>query len=181
MAAHQCTQCVQHPPPFIWLKTLGIQAGELPPAVHKLKYAEHFHLAQPLAQLLLQRVHKEIEEFAPQTIIPVPLHPKRLRERGFNQSVLVARHLGTALKVEVNPYYLVRIRATRSQTDLTRLQRQQNLKGAFKLHGCLTPRRILLVDDVVTTTATCRECASTLAKAGHEVAVVALGRASLHH
>lgn len=159
---------------------MGTHTQDLQRAVHQLKYAGRFHLAQPLAQMLLQRLYPAIAEFAPQTIIPVPLHPKRLRERGFNQSLLVAQHLGTALKIGVNSRYLMRIRATRSQTDLTRKQRQQNLQRAFALHGSLEPQRILLVDDVVTTTATCRECATTLTKAGHEVAVVALGRARLH-
>jgi ComF family protein len=180
VAVHKCTQCVQHPPAFTWLKTIGIHADDLQLAVHELKYAGRFHLAHPLAQLLLQRLHREISNYAPQTIIPVPLHPKRLRERGYNQSLLVAQQLGSALKIDISSDYLLRIRATRSQTDLTRKERQQNLHGAFTLHGAITPQRILLVDDVVTTTATCRECATILVSAGHEVAVVALGRARLH-
>lgn len=180
-AEHQCIHCIEHPPDFSWLKTIGIHTGELKHAIHELKYSGRFNLAQPLARLLLQRLHAEIYAFAPQTIIPVPLHRKRLRRRGFNQSQLVARHLGRAIKVRVNSRYLLRSRATTSQTDLTRQQRQHNLKGAFTLNGSLTPQRILLVDDVVTTTATCRECAITLTKAGHEVAVAALGRARLQH
>lgn len=179
LVPHPCPQCSDNPPHFTWLKSIGIHAHELQHAVHELKYAGRFHLAQPLAQLLFQRLHKDIETFAPQTIIPVPLHPQRLRQRGFNQSLLVGKHLGAALGVEVNPHYLVRIRPTRSQTDLNRKQRYHNLKGAFALKGSLHPRRILLIDDVVTTTATCRECATTLTGAGHEVAVVALGRARL--
>lgn len=180
VAIHPCSQCVQHPPAFIWLKTMGIHTEKLQNAVHQLKYAGHFHLAQPLTQLLLQRLYPEIMDFAPHTIIPVPLHPRRLRERGFNQSLLVARHLGAALQIPVNSRYLMRKRATHAQTNLTRLQRQQNLKGAFDLYGSLTPRRILLVDDVVTTTSTCRECATILNNAGHDIAVVALSRARLY-
>ncbi|MFO7830833.1 MAG: ComF family protein [Desulfuromonadaceae bacterium] len=172
---------MNHPPSFTWLKTVGIHSEHLQHAVHQLKYSGRFHLAQPLAQLLYARLHHEITEFAPQAIVPVPLHPERLRERGFNQSLLISQHLGKTLQVSVFSRYLMRIRATRSQTDLTRPQRQQNLRGAFALNGFLKPQRILLVDDVVTTTSTCRECATILTSAGHGVAVVALGRARLQY
>ncbi len=179
VVVHPCAQCVHHPPPFRWLKSMGIHAERLQQAVQQLKYSGRFHLASPLTQLLRQCLNSEITDFAPQALIPVPLHPKRLRERGFNQSQLIAQQLGSALNISVNSSYLVRIRATRSQTDLSRQQRMQNLKEAFTLHGTMAPQRILLVDDVVTTTATSRECSRTLTRAGHEVCVVALGRTRL--
>jgi ComF family protein len=179
IAIHPCSMCANHPPAFVWLKTIGIHQDTLLHAVHRLKYAGAFHLAKPLTQLLLQRAYSEISEFSPQAIIPVPLHSSRLRQRGYNQALLVARHLGASLCIPTFSRYLIRIRATQSQTDLTRIQRQQNLRGAFVTSGYLAPQRLLLVDDVVTTTSTSRECASILTSAGHEVAVVALSRAQL--
>jgi ComF family protein len=177
IAPHPCTLCANHPPAFTWLRTIGIHQDSLLHGIHQLKYAGAFHLARPLTQMLLWRAYREICAYSPQALVPVPLHPSRLRQRGYNQALLIARHLGTALEAPVLPRYLVRIRATQSQTDLTRAQRQQNLRGAFALHGDLPPQRLLLVDDVVTTTSTARECASILTSAGHEVAVIALSRA----
>ncbi len=179
--SHWCGQCTTSPPPFVWLKAIGLHAEQLQYAVHQLKYANQFQLAEALALLLLSRLRSDIVAFNPQNIIPVPLHPKRLCLRGFNQSLLVARHLGTKLDIPVSTRHLIRTRPTSSQTKLNLAQRHQNILGAFSIDVPLPPRRILLVDDVVTTTATCRECAKVLSHAGHQVAVVALSRASLQH
>ncbi|MDD2557920.1 MAG: ComF family protein, partial [Desulfuromonas sp.] len=86
---------------------------------------------------------------------------------------------GAKLDISVDTRHLIRTRPTSSQTKLNLTQRRQNIHGAFSIGASLSARRILLVDDVVTTTATCRECAKVLAQAGHQVAIVALSRASL--
>lgn len=176
---HRCGQCTTSPPPFIWLKTIGLHAEQLQYAVQRLKYAGQFQLAEVLALLLLDRLRTEIISFNPHTIIPVPLHPRRLRTRGFNQSLLVARYVGAELDIPVDISHLIRTRPTSSQTKLNLAQRHENIHGAFSINTSLAPRRILLVDDVVTTSATCRECAKILTRAGHQVAAVALSRASL--
>ncbi|MDY0212192.1 MAG: ComF family protein [Desulfuromonadaceae bacterium] len=176
---HQCGQCTISPPPFIWLKTIGLHTDQLQHAIQRLKYAGQFQLAEALAHLLLERLQAEITEFNPHSIIPVPLHPYRLRSRGFNQSLLIARRLGAELNIPMDNRHLIRTRQTSSQTKLNLTQRHQNIHGAFSINAPLSPRRILLVDDVVTTTATCRECSKTLTQAGHQVAVIALSRASL--
>jgi ComF family protein len=140
------------------------------------KYRGQVALATPLARLMIARlppIH------AVDLVMPVPLHANRLREREFNQSLLLAdrisRHLGTS----VSCANLVRITASPPQTSLSRRDRLKNLRGAFDLRrpGAITGKRILLIDDVFTTGSTVNECAKTLRKAGSEdVFVVTLGR-----
>ena len=100
--------------------------------------------------------------------MPVPLHPRRLRERGFNQSLLLARHLATRLNLDLDFLSLRRIRYTQPQTGLKKDERRKNVKKAF---GLLDPkvvkgRTVVLVDDVTTTGNTLNECARMLKRAG---------------
>jgi ComF family protein len=97
--------------------------------------------------------------------VAVPLHRVRLRERGFNQSALVAREIARGLGVPLGPA-LVRTRATRSQTVLSREERAKNVAGAFRAESACAGRRVLLVDDVVTTGATFRAAAGALLTSG---------------
>jgi ComF family protein len=101
-------------------------------------------------------------------IVPVPLHPARLRGREFNQSLLLADQLSRQLKKPVSASHLIRAHATDPQTTLTRQERLRNLRQAFsvKQPDSLAGRRILLVDDVFTTGTTLNECAKVLLKAG---------------
>jgi len=101
-------------------------------------------------------------------MMPVPLHPTRLRAREFNQSLLLADQLGRHLALPVSATNLVRIAATDPQTTLTRQERLRNLRKAFAVRRPqdITEKRILLVDDVFTTGTTLNECAKTLRKAG---------------
>jgi ComF family protein len=101
-------------------------------------------------------------------VIPIPLHPSRLRAREFNQSLLLADQLSQHLALPVSATNLVRITATDPQTALTRQARLQNLRKAFEVRRpqSLAGKRILLVDDVFTTGTTLNECAKTLRKAG---------------
>ena len=94
-------------------------------------------------------------------VIPVPLHPTRLRWRGFNQSLILARAIGQRINTPVDPWLLSRIRPTPPQTQLSKEDRRANVRGAFRVH---TPtlakgKRVLLVDDVYTSGATVEECA----------------------
>ena len=100
----------------------------------------------------------------PDIIIPVPLHVGRLRERGFNQALMLARHCFPQWRKSIHSNLLVRSRATAPQSSLSGSQRRQNLKGCFQLSraGLLTGKRILLVDDVFTTGSTINECSRVL-------------------
>jgi ComF family protein len=103
----------------------------------------------------------------PQMIVPVPLHPRRLRSRGFNPAALLARTVAREIGVPVDPAALLRVRDTESQTGLDRAARRRNVRGAFRARRRLSaPPRVWLVDDVVTTGSTVAEAARVLRHAG---------------
>ena len=179
ITSHQCSQCLKTPPPFEWIKTAGIYTEVMAQAMNQFKYHGRATLAKPLAQCILDQLGDEISAYRPDLIIPVPLHRERLRERGYNQSLLLARQLGKVLNVEVLAQGMVRSRPTSPQSLLNASKRHKNLHGAFKINHNLAPQRLILVDDIVTTTSTARACSTLLSQQGHTVAVVALGRASL--
>jgi ComF family protein len=110
-------------------------------------------------------------------LIPVPLARGRERERGFNQAELIAERLGERSGIRVRPRWLVRLRATAAQSDLTAEARRANVAGAFAASSSVAGRHVVVVDDVVTTGATAAECARVLRLAGaRRVGVVAVAR-----
>jgi ComF family protein len=112
-------------------------------------------------------------------VVPVPLHSRRLRERGFNQSLLLARQVSKRRSIPLNFTALDRIRQTRPQTRLSGPERHKNVRGAFEVNapGAVAGRKILLIDDVFTTGATIQECTESLLDAGaKEVHVLTLAR-----
>ena len=115
----------------------------------------------------------------PAALVPVPLHASRLRRRGYNQALELARPLGRALDLPVLPAALLRIRATAAQTELDRAARRRNVRGAFAVARAVAlPAHVAVLDDVLTTGATVAECARVLKRAGVErVDVWALARA----
>lgn len=138
-------------------------------AIHALKYKGFFAVAEPLAQLMAERFPKWSRDC--DIVIPVPLHPERERERGYNQANLLARQLCHQRDVDHDEEALWRIRNTRPQVGLDRSQRRENVKGAFAADSRVRGRRVLLVDDVCTTGA-------TLMAAGE--ALFSQGAASVH-
>ena len=112
-------------------------------------------------------------------LLPVPLHIKRLRDRGFNQSLLLAKEMGKKYKLPVNFSLLKRCKFTLTQTGLNKAEREKNIKGAFVVTDKkkVAGENIILIDDVYTTGATINECAKVLLKAGaQKVAVLTLSR-----
>jgi ComF family protein len=112
-------------------------------------------------------------------MMPVPLHIKRLRERGFNQSLILARAIGEKQQVPVTFSALKRHKFTLTQAGSNKKERKQNIKGAFEISNKkeIAGKNIILVDDVYTTGATANECAKTLIKAGaQKVSVLTLAR-----
>jgi ComF family protein len=145
-------------------------------AVQAFKYRRRRHLAEPLGALLAERYPFGADAL----LVPVPLHLARLRARGFDQALLLARALGRRRCLEVAPRLLVRSRATEVQAGLPAPERRRNLREAFALRpGATVPRRrIVLVDDVLTTGATADACARLLRATGApRVDVYTLGRA----
>jgi ComF family protein len=133
--------------------------------------------AEAVAAALIGEAGRRAPGPAPDLIVPVPLHPLRLRRRGFNPAGLLAAALGRRHRLPVDHAALARIRDTPSQTRLARSQRAQNVSGAFRAGKRALPGRIWLVDDVVTTGSTLREAARTLRGAGaHRIVAVCAAR-----
>ncbi len=155
-----------------WLDRLLVGwefSPEIRSLIHHLKYQKMPSLGVWLGEQLAQRLTTPLSQRPPFRVLPVPLHPSRLREREYNQSLQIARGLVHLLPgAHLEPGHLERIRATVSQTGLNRQQRRANVLGAFALSEpqALRGSHLLLVDDVVTTGATINECARMLKNAG---------------
>lgn len=162
---HHCHDCQTRPPAFQRAWTLFPYRSPLREAICSFKYRGKQTMAKPLARLMISALPGDIDI---DMIIPVPLHPSRLREREFNQSLLLADQLSRHLARPVSAATLVRITATDPQTTLPRQARLQNLRKAFAVRRPenLKEKRILLVDDVFTTGTTLHECAKALRQAG---------------
>jgi len=165
---HPCGDCSNHPPPFDRARSAAIYAGSLQPAITHFKFGRKTGLAKPLGKLMAESLIGEFEPGEIDCIIPVPLHRKRLRWRGFNQALLLAREISAATGLWVDPLTLKRIRETRPQTRLPFKERGENVRGAFAVvrETFVRDRSILLVDDVFTTGSTIIECSRMLKKAG---------------
>jgi len=169
-----CLMCRQNEPTFTRASAYGSNEAGLRDLVHLLKYERVRPAAKVLGRMLAEVAAGLAESFGPQppVVIAVPLHASKMRQRGFNQSELIARAMlklkPAALDVKLNTTVLVRHRATESQTGLTPPQRQENVRGAFGVArgDQIRGRDILLVDDVFTTGSTVSECARVLRRAG---------------
>jgi len=132
--------------------------------IHRFKYEGCFALAGPLAQSLIAAW--PTWEQPPDLIIPIPLHPRRKRRRGYNQSELLAAPLARVLGLPLTPRGLQRVRHTAPQVGLGPEERHDNVRGAFAATDAVHGRRVLLIDDVLTTGATMRAAAEALLAAG---------------
>lgn len=141
--------------------------GAVSLAVKMLKFHDRPALAAPLGELMREFALREMDVNAYDVLAPVPLHRVRHRHRGYNQSELLARELSSVFIGAPLDLALQRIRPTHAQSSLAREQRAQNVRGAFAVRGdSLKGRRVLLVDDVITTGGTISECARALKRAG---------------
>jgi ComF family protein len=175
---HLCGNCLKRPPSFSVVHTAGIYKGGIKDAVQRLKYRNQISLARPLGQLLGKVIEATGGDFVPDCIVPVPLHLDRLRQRGYNQALEVTRPIAQQMSVPVDTRLLQRIRKTPPQQGLSAIERRSNLRNAFGLTLKPSAQRILLVDDVMTTGETVRECCRTLLAGGiREVQVAVVGRA----
>ncbi|HZC68048.1 MAG TPA: ComF family protein [Nitrospirales bacterium] len=173
---HLCGPCREKPPAFDCALSPYRYEGVLEKAIHLFKYRRRDTLATPLADLMLVWADKLPSV---SLVMPVPLHPSRLRSREFNQALLLADQIADRLDLPLSFEQLVRVRATRPQTELDRKERARNMRRAFAVRepAGLEGQRVILVDDVLTTGATVNECARVLRRAGVEsVTVLTLAR-----
>jgi ComF family protein len=148
-------------------------------AIHQFKYGRDLSIGALLASLMADFSFPDLECRDYSLIIPVPLHIKKLRKRGFNQAIILADAIGKKWQIPVNFSLLKRCKFTLSQTGLDKKERERNIKRAFEVtdRAKIAGKNILLVDDVYTTGATLNECAKILTKAGaQKVAVLTLAR-----
>ena len=183
--SHVCGACIKKKPKFTSARSIGIYEGVLMDAVHKLKYNGKTSLAKPLGMIMAEKLSlafcREKHAFHPlaSLIVPIPLHKKRLKERGFNQSLLLAREIAKRHNIKMDYLNFKRVRWTEPQINLKGDERLKNVRGAFLVKDAqvFKKMRILLIDDVYTTGATVMECSKVLKKAGaKDVYVLTLAR-----
>jgi ComF family protein len=144
-----------------------VYAGQLRRAIQEFKFNRRSMLAEPLSGLIAESCSPIGPHRDYAALIPVPLHPHRLRSRGYNQSLLLALRLGRKWNVPVERDYLRRTLWSVSQASLRRSERRRAVRGAFTCScSCYTDKRLLLIDDVFTSGATVDECARTLKRHG---------------
>jgi ComF family protein len=173
----RCGACLRETPHFD--RTIALFCYDFPVdrIVHALKYGHQLAVAAWSGQRLAERIGTGQNDF----IIPLPLHAERLRERGFNQSAEIAKALGNWLKTPLDRSNLLRTRATPPQADLPHKARHKNVRGAFECRADFTGKRLLLIDDVMTTGATANECARVLKLHGASAVTVAIIARALKH
>jgi len=191
-----CSVCRREEYDFDLARSYGLYQGPLRAAILELKFHRQERLGLRLGKLLASMwdaVEGSIQDdqLGPPVIVPLPLHPARQRERGYNQSRLLAQGLvdamsrrrspASAVEVRLEDRCVRRRRSTAPQSGLSLSARQQNVRGAFVVSspGRLRDRRVILVDDVMTTGATASACAAALKRAGvRQVVVLTLARAT---
>ena len=165
-----CPNCEDRALAFDCVVAVYQAKGVLRDLIHRYKYSGHFHLRRVLMEFLLEAMEDpRIQATRADCLVPVPLHPTRLRERGFNQAEALAEALSKRTRVPVLRCIERRL-YTNTQTRFDRLERMRNLRNVFALrkNSDVRGKHLVLLDDVLTTGSTLHECASVLRAAGAE-------------
>jgi ComF family protein len=166
---------MRRPPPFAASQVPLLYQPPVNRLIGEFKFRQRLYLAEPLSRLFCAALATELSR--PDLILPVPLHPRRLRERGFNQSLELAHRIAAELELKIDWRSCRRIRATPPQSGLEQGARRKNLRSAFVADSALSGRHIALFDDVITTGATVTAASRALLQAGaSRVDVWALAR-----
>lgn len=167
-----CGDCIKARPYFNTSIIYGLYEGVLKEAIAHFKYSGIRGLAKPLSELLCQLPIPETD-----LVIPVPPDRKRLKTRGFNHTSLIAKEISKRLSLPLELNGLIKVKSTPQQISLKREERLKNLRRAFRAEKNFSGKRILLIDDVITTGATASECARALLRAGAaEVNILTIAR-----
>ncbi len=172
-----CGACLKTPPAFNSTHSVWAYAFPIDALIHGFKYEKNLSLAPVFSDALVQHVHKST---LPDLIIPMPLHRKRLAERGFNQALEIAKPIAAKLNIPLTWTACTRIKDTAPQISLPRKERHKNMKNAFTCDSDFTDKHIAIVDDVMTTGASVDALATILRSQGaREVSVWVAARTSL--
>lgn len=176
--SHACSECLAEKRPFERLRSAFKYEGRVRDALLSLKFNAKTTVSPALGAEITNMVG--LLPSRPDMMAPVPLHIDRLKQRGFNQALLIAKAASKDLGIKVVSTGLRRVKATRPQTGLKHGERLENVKDAFEViaPSVFAGAKVLLVDDVFTTGATMRECAMALKKAGAEVYAITIARTS---
>jgi ComF family protein len=172
---HMCGECIKNPPSFDTARSVLEFKGSVRTLIHRIKYNDDGYALRALSCLAMEYMLPD--HLKPDMVIPVPLHPKRLKKRGFNQSLRLARQIFPHIPLRMD--ILTRTLNTKPQTELSMKERLRNVRNAFRAARPLPEgvETILLLDDVYTTGATVRACAKALKRAGaKEVHVFTVAR-----
>jgi ComF family protein len=164
----QCHLCRLGGYDFDFVQSFGAYSPPMARAILLLKYGEVTPLGGWFAKQLAKVAEQNPGQFAADVVVPVPLHPSRLRDRGYNQAELIAKPLARYLGIPFRSYLLVRTRPRPDKIRLTRRERWETVRGAYAMHqrAKVDKMRVLLVDDVFTTGATLDACSRALRGAG---------------
>lgn len=178
---HLCASCLEQRPPFSHHRSCGLYQGLLKDLILLFKYHNHKVLGKELGEYAFQTLGREESLWwKTDLLLPVPLHPRRRSQRGFNQSQVLAEELSRRRKVPLAKKVLLKTKNNRPQTSLEADDRRANVKGAFGVRRTarIDGKIVLLVDDVYTTGATIRECSRVLREAGaKDVRALTIARA----
>lgn len=165
---HICGDCLLNPPVYSLARAMGRYDPPLRELIHEFKYRGNRTLGKHLGRLMADMAYPDLDVPHCDLVIPVPLHPRRLRERTFNQSLILAREVAERHRLPCHVTVLERHRHTRPQVSLEGKEREKNVRGAFSVRhpSYVKGKRVLLIDDVFTTGHTLNECARVLKKSG---------------
>jgi len=163
-----CGQCIHQPPPFDYTHSLFLYQPPVTHLIRQLKFSQKLLHARLLGELLAEKICSEWyqNKSLPTVIIPIPLHPKRLQTRGFNQALEIARPIAKQLKLPIITRGFSRIKPTLAQATLPSTERRKNIRQAFAINYKVENQAIAVIDDIVTTGNTIREFCSLLKKNG---------------
>lgn len=170
---HICKACFKKKFPYKNLITTAIYKEPLSKIIHLFKYKHYDYLADYLSKLMISHLMKiNLDISSHNLLIPVPIHPQKFKERGYNQSLLLAKKLENHFKIPLQSDIICKLNNTPAQVNLKKEERKKNILGSFAVKKDLKNKQIILIDDIFTTGATVHECATMLKKNNAEYITV---------
>jgi ComF family protein len=181
MTGEPCGHCLRESPHFDRVIAPFAYAAPLDTLVQALKYGHRLYLARWLGEQVAAALAEKMAAGDPPLIVPMPLHPQRLAARGFNQALEIARPLARRGRLDLATDIARRVRMTAAQFDLSREERQRNLRNAFECRADMAGRKVIVVDDVMTSGSSANELSRVLKLHGASEVWVAVAARTLNH